>query len=348
MRSILLITLFFLSSIQCGDKQHILVTGGAGYIGSHVAKALADEGYIPVIFDNFSTGYLENCKWGYCIQGDLSDLEQLEAAFEAFPISAVCHLAASIKVDESVRDPEKYYMNNFVNTLYLLAAMKNHGVKHLVFSSTAAIYPTTNTLDPIKETIPGAPANPYGKTKLFVEEVLSDYQTAYDFDYVTLRFFNVAGIAIDQSILRNIETPSHFIDHIFHVACKKQPVLKLYGHDYPTADGFPTRDFVHVEDIARAYILSLHYLENGGASETFNIGTSNGFSIYEVLKEAKKIVGEDIPYEITDRRPGDVAISIADVQKAKEILGFEPKHSDLTMIMKNMWEYYHTNMASNH
>lgn len=307
----------------------ILVTGGAGYIGSHCALSLLTSGKNIVIFDNLSTGHIETVKtlskYGKVefIHGDLQNKEDVKKVFGAFNIDAVIHFAANSLVAESMTNPQKYYFNNVYGTLNLLEGMLEHNIKKIVFSSTAATYgePLYN---PIDENHPQNPINPYGQSKLMIEHILDDYSKAYDMRSVRLRYFNVAGADSEARIgeWHNIET--HLIPNILKSTFNNQKTFELYGNDYPTKDGTCVRDYINIEDLAQAHLLALTYLNNGGKTCFFNLGTKDGNTVKEVFDNCEKICTQKIPVKIMPRRDGDPSSLVADNSKAQEILNWKP------------------------
>ena len=316
----------------------ILVTGGAGYIGSHVIKALGEKGYEVITYDNLSTGHRWAVLFGELEVGDILDSKKLKEVFEKHKPDAVMHFAAHIVVPESVKQPLKYYTNNVSGTINLLNVMQEFGVDKFIFSSTAAVYGIPEKI-PVSETAPLKPINPYGYGKMVVEQILKDLSRAKDFNYISLRYFNVAGADFEARIGEGKEDATHLITMCVRTALGIRDVLNIYGTDYPTHDGTGIRDYIHVDDLAKAHILALEYLLNGGTSEVFNCGYSRGFSVKEVVKVAKKVTGVDFPVEYTDRRPGDPPALVADASKIKEKLNWLPKYNDLEYIIKTAWEW---------
>lgn len=308
----------------------ILVTGGAGYIGSHCALALLKKGCDIVIFDNLYTGHIETVKtlskYGNVefIQGDLQNRSDIKKVFDAYKIDAVIHFAALALVGESVADPQKYYMNNVCGTLNLLEGMLEHGVKKIVFSSTAATYGEPK-YSPINENHPQEPINPYGQSKLMVEKIMDDYSKAYDLRSVRLRYFNVAGADSETRIGEWHDVETHLIPNILKSTFNTGKTFEIYGDNYPTSDGTCVRDYVNVEDLAQAHILALEYLNNGGETNFFNLGTKDGNTVKEVFNTCEKICGLNIPVKTSPRRPGDPSALVADNSKAKEILHWDPQ-----------------------
>ena len=316
----------------------ILVCGGAGYIGSHVNKMLNRMGYDTVVFDNLVYGHREAVKWGKFVRGDLKNPEEIEAVFDACPIEAVMHFAAYAYVGESVTDPEKYYFNNVACTLNLLRAMRGHGCNKIIFSSTCATYGEPERV-PITEDMPQNPINPYGASKLMVERILSDYGTAYGLRSVALRYFNAAGADPEGEIGENHDPETHLIPLVLDAASGKRSDIKVFGTDYPTRDGSCIRDYIHVEDLAKAHILALQYLQNGGASERFNLGNERGTSVLEVIEAVKKVTGKDFKVTLSDRRPGDPATLVGSSDKVKAVLGWEPQYAEIETIVEHAWKW---------
>ncbi len=317
--------------------KNILVIGGAGYIGSHTVKMLAAQGYNPVVFDNLSKGHREAVSNHPFELGDLGDKTRLTEVFKKYAIDAVMHFAAFIEVGESVKEPSKYYHNNVAQVLNLLDAMVENNVKYFVFSSTAATFgePIRAKID---ETHPQLPINPYGNTKLMVEKMLADFDTAYGLKSTALRYFNASG-ADDSGEIGESHTPeTHLIPLVLQAAAGKRPSIKVFGTDYPTPDGTCVRDYVHVNDLARAHILALGKMEQDGKSERFNLGSGSGFSVAELIKEAKKITGIDFKVETAPRRAGDPAVLVANSTKAQQVLGWQPEYS-LTRIIQTAWNW---------
>ncbi len=310
----------------------ILVTGGAGYIGSHCVLALLKEGFAVHIFDNFSTGHKETVetlkKYGTLTysEGDLQNKTDIKKVFENNKIDAVVHFAAFSQVGESVKNPQKYYQNNVCGTLNLLEAMLENDVKKIVFSSTAATYGEP-VYTPIDENHPQLPINPYGQTKLMIERIMDDYDKAYGLKSVRLRYFNVAG-ADSEGRVGEWHTPeTHLVPNILKSSFGDGKTFEMYGDDYDTKDGTCVRDYINVEDLAQAHILALKYLNNGGETNFFNLGTQEGTTVKEVFDVCEQVIGKSIPVKKMPRREGDPAILVADNTKAKNELGWEPKNS---------------------
>ncbi len=317
----------------------ILVCGGAGYIGSHINKLLNSNGYDTVVFDNLIYGHREAVKWGEFVQGDLADIEALEEVFTGYHIDAVFHFAAYAYVGESVAEPEKYYYNNVVNTLNLLNVMRKHGCNRIIFSSTCATYGEPERV-PITEDMPQNPINPYGMTKLTVERVFRDYQRAYGLQFVVLRYFNAAVADPDCEIGESHDPETHIIPLVLDAASGKRPDIKVFGTDYDTPDGSCIRDYIHVTDLADAHLRSLHYLEEGNAGDFFNLGNAKGTSVLEVVESVKRVTGRDFTVTKTDRRLGDPAKLVGSSDKARLILGWEPRYSDIDTIVEHAWKWH--------
>ncbi len=316
----------------------ICVTGGAGYIGSHVIKALGREGHDLLVFDNLSTGHAWAVLSGKLIKGDLSELDFLNEVMYTFRPEAVIHFAASIQVEESVREPLKYYTNNVSNTLNLLDAMKFARVRNFLYSSSAAVYGIPDII-PVDETAELKPINPYGTTKEMVERVLQDMSAAGDLDYIALRYFNVAGADIDGHIGQAYAKPTHLITRALKAAKGESAGLSIFGNDYSTPDGTCIRDYIHVDDIARAHVLALEYLMDTGKSEAMNCGYGHGFSVKEVVSMVKQVTGVDFPVSDAPRRAGDSPVIVAGNSRLKERTGWEPRHDDLEFIIRTAWEW---------
>ncbi|ACI20229.1 UDP-glucose 4-epimerase GalE [Thermodesulfovibrio yellowstonii] len=320
------------------SKIKILVTGGAGYIGSHVVKALGERGYQVLTYDNLSYGCRDSVLYGDLVVADLADKEKLRRVFEEFKPDAVIHFAASIVVPESVREPIKYYRNNFCNTLNLIEACIEQGVKNFLFSSSAAVYGIPEK-SPVDETASLAPINPYGRTKAMVEHLLADLSQAEDFRYVSLRYFNVAGADISGRLGQRRPDATHLITLAVKTALGKRPFLEIYGTDYPTRDGTCIRDYIHVDDLAEAHLLALEYLIQNGKSDIFNCGYGHGYSVREVVDATKRVSGVDFKVIETTRREGDPPELVADNRKIKNTLCWMPKYDDIQYIVKTALEW---------
>ena len=319
----------------------VLVTGGAGYIGSHVAKELAKKGYEILTYDNLSTGNKWAVLHGELVVADLADKETLKKTFQEFNPDAIMHFAASLIVPESVREPLKYYRNNTVNTLNLLEAVVENKVNKFIFSSTCAVYGTPETI-PIDENTPLNPINPYGTSKMMNELALRDLAFANSaFNYVSLRYFNVAGADPEGELGQAYEDPTQLITRAMKTAKGEFPKLLIFGADYPTPDGTCIRDYIHVYDLTDAHILALAYLLEDGQSEVFNLGYGHGYSVKEVVAAAKRVTDIDFAAEETARREGDPTALVADNSKIKEILGWQARYDDLDFIIRTAWEWEH-------
>ena len=321
--------------------RRILVTGGAGYIGAHCCKALSALGYEPLVFDNFVTGHQKFVQWGDFFEGDICSSDDLIECLNRHPVDAVLHFAGFIEVGESVKDPAKYYANNVGGTLQLLRTVVDHGVKKFIFSSSAAVYGHPKQV-PIEENHPLEPVNPYGWTKLVVEKMLADFQTAHNLRWVALRYFNAAGADASGRIGEQHEPESHLIPRLLDAALKGERKVSIFGTDYPTEDGTCVRDYIHVSDLARAHVLALDYLNAGGDSDVFNLGQARGYSVKEVIKTASAVTGIKIPVQNEARRPGDPAELVASNQKATRLLGWKPSKSSLENILQSAFNWHQT------
>ncbi len=317
----------------------ILICGGAGYIGSHANKSLNERGCQTVVLDNLSRGHREAVKWGTFEQGDLLREEDLEHVFRRHEIEAVMHFAAFAYVGESMGRPEEYYENNVMGTLNLLKTMRRHGCGKIVFSSTCATYGEPEQM-PITENLRQEPINPYGASKLMVERILRDYECAYGMRFVALRYFNAAGADPEGEIGESHEPETHLIPLVLDAAAGKRPGVQVMGMDYDTLDGSCVRDYVHVTDLAEAHVLALEHLNQGGSSDRFNLGNEQGTSVLEIIKAAQKVTGRDFPVVKVGRRPGDPAILVGSGEKAKRILGWEPRYRDIEEIVAHAWSWH--------
>ncbi len=316
----------------------ILVTGGAGYIGSHVVKALGEEGHDLLIYDNLSTGHEWAVLFGRLYRGELADRAAILDALRTFRPEAVMHFAASIQVEESVREPLAYYRNNVVNTLNLLEAMREAGTGKFIYSSTAAVYGIPERI-PVDEQTPLQPINPYGASKVMIEHVLADLAAATDFRYCALRYFNVAGADPGGRIGQAYQEATHLITRALKTAKGEYPKLSIYGTDYPTPDGTCVRDYIHVNDLASAHLLALNHLMRTGRTEIMNCGYGHGYSVREVVDCAKKVTGVAFSAEETGRRAGDPPALVADSRHLRELTGWQPIHDDLEFIIRTAWEW---------
>ncbi|MDM8541608.1 UDP-glucose 4-epimerase GalE [Desulfococcaceae bacterium HSG7] len=316
----------------------ILITGGAGYIGSHANKMLYEKGYDTVVFDNLVYGHKKFVQWGEFVLGDLADYDLLDMVFKHYSIDAVMHFAAYAYVGESVTNPEKYYYNNVVNTLNLLKAMRMHDVNQFIFSSSCATYGIPQKI-PIPEDHPQMPINPYGQCKLIVENVLRDYADAYNLKYVSLRYFNAAGADPDGKIGEAHDPETHLIPLILDAASDQNKHISIFGTDYNTPDGTCIRDYIHVNDLAQAHILALNYLESGADSDVFNLGNGNGISVKEMIETARQVTCKTIQTIESPRRPGDPDSLVGSASKAKKILGWRPQYTALKNIIETAWHW---------
>ncbi|MGI6151047.1 MAG: UDP-glucose 4-epimerase GalE [Christensenellales bacterium] len=316
----------------------ILVVGGAGYIGSHMLACLAKKGMDAVVVDNLCTGHAAAVKHGKLLIGDVRDPDFLNDVFTKNTISGVIHFAAFSLVGESCKDPLKYYANNVTGAIELLSAMHRHGVKNIVFSSTAAVYGEPEK-QPIEETDRTLPTNPYGETKLAVERMLRWCAQAYGIRYVALRYFNAAGAAPELGIGEDHSPETHLIPIVLDAALGKRSHVGIFGDDYPTKDGTCIRDYIHVLDLANAHLLALNYLENGGTSDVFNLGNGSGFSVLEIVEAARRVTGIDIPAKVESRRPGDPSVLVASNEKAARILDWRPERTSINEIIASAWEW---------
>jgi UDP-arabinose 4-epimerase len=317
----------------------ILVTGGAGYIGSQTCKALAKKGFTPVTYDNLSTGHAYAVKWGPFVQGELNDKTRLTETISSFKPIAILHFAGSAIVHESLQDPKKYYRNNMGATLTLLETMKELSVQNIIFSSTCATYGHPEAT-PITETHSQVPISPYGRTKLMVEEMLTDFASAYDLKTIFLRYFNAAGADLETELGENHTPETHLIPSIIHAALGIKKELVVYGTDFDTKDGSAVRDYIHVQDLADAHVLALEYLLREKSSTTFNLGTGHGFSVFEIIDAIQAFCDKTILVKHENKRAGDPSTLTADNKKAKELLGWVPKHSELPIIIKSAWKWH--------
>lgn len=324
----------------------ILVTGGAGYIGSHACKALAEAGYLPVTYDNLSRGHRHAVRWGPLVEGEIADRAAVAAALRAHDVGAVMHFAAFAYVGESGTDPALYYRNNVLGTLALLDAMRDAAVDRIVFSSTCATYGLPDAT-PIAETTPQRPVNPYGETKLAIERALHWYGAAYGLRSVALRYFNAAGCARSGDIGEEHDPETHLIPLVLRAALGAAPLVSIFGTDYPTADGTAIRDYIHVEDLASAHVRALAYLAQGGASTALNLATGRGYSVREIIAAVARAVGHAVPQREAARRAGDPPVLIADPSRAHAVLGWRAECSDLDTIIGTAlaWEMRRHNTA---
>lgn len=320
-------------------SKNILVTGGAGYIGSHACKALSKAGFTPIAYDSLIYGHREAVRWGPLIEADLADRATLAETLRKYEIAAVMHFAAFAYVGESMTKPELYFNNNVVNTIGLLDEMLAAGVRHIVFSSTCATYGTPDSV-PITEDTPQRPVNPYGETKLMIERALYWYGQAHGMSYAALRYFNAAGADPDGEGGEEHDPETHLIPLILDAAAGKRAEIGIFGTDYPTPDGSAIRDYIHVQDLAEAHVAAIAYLAAGGDSIALNLGTGSGHSVREVIDAAERITGRHITRREADRRPGDPAALVADAGKARRVIGWSAKVSDLDSIIGTAWRWH--------
>lgn len=319
---------------------NILVTGGAGYIGSHVVEELQKSGFTPIVYDNLSTGHATAVPEDVqLVEGDIHDVTFTRHIMEQFNIDAVMHFAASSLVGESMENPAKYYFNNVEGSLHLLEAMRGAGVDRMVFSSTAAVYGEPEQV-PINENSRLNPTNVYGRTKLMIEKMLADYDMAYEMRYVALRYFNAAGASLSGKIGEDHNPESHLIPLVLKTAQGVRSQVAVFGTDYPTADGTCVRDYIHVCDLAKAHVLALQHLMRGGASRVYNLGSENGFSVRQIIDSAKKVTGVDFTVVEEERRAGDPAVLIASSAKIRQELGWVPEHSSVQEVISTAWQWH--------
>jgi len=319
------------------NEQCVLVIGGAGYIGSHMVAHLKSRQIAVVVLDDLSSGHRDALAPDVPFyQGDLADHHQLNAILAKHNIGAVMHFAAFIEVAESVASPAKYYQNNVVKTTQLLDWMRDKSIKYFIFSSTAAVYgePQSALID---ETHPALPINPYGRSKLMVEQICYDYANAYDFHYIALRYFNASGAHPDGHLAERHDPETHLIPILLQAAMGLRSQFTIFGDDYPTEDGTCVRDFIHVMDLCSAHYKALHYLLQGGESQAFNVGTSEGYSVKQVVEQAKKVIEQEFKVEVAPRRAGDPSRLVADATKLKEICDWRPEFSDINTIIRDAY-----------
>jgi UDP-arabinose 4-epimerase len=332
--------------IGLGNKvmKTILVTGGAGFVGSHACKALSRAGYMPVVFDNLERGHANSVKWGPLEHGDLRNEQHLQRVFETHRPWAVMHLAAYAYVGESTAEPARYYDNNIGGTAKLLQACATFECKNVVFSSSCATYGIPERL-PLTEAAAQNPVNPYGYTKLVVERMLKDAEAAYRIRHVALRYFNAAGADPDGELGELHQPETHLIPLVLFAAMRREPSIKIFGHDYATSDGTCIRDYVHVSDLADAHVAAVGWLEAGESSDSFNLGNGRGFSVAEVVRTSEKVTGLPIQIEMWPRRPGDPPTLVSDSSKARRILGWTPKFPELERQVMHAWTWFRDKMA---
>jgi len=319
-------------------NKNILVTGGAGYIGAHACKALSRAGYMPVTYDNLVYGHSEAVEWGPFVEGDIADREKLNNTLSQYQPLAVMHFAAFAYVGESVENPGKYYRNNVAGSLSLLEAVRDHGIDKFIFSSTCASYGTPEAI-PLKEDHPLRPINPYGFSKVMIEQMLKDFDTAHEIRYISLRYFNAAGADPEGEIGEDHEPETHLIPLVLDVAAGKRQLLTIFGDDYDTPDGTCIRDYIHVEDLAQAHVLGLKALEEGAKSNIYNLGNGKGFSVKEVVDAAARVTGRKIPVKIGARRAGDPPCLVGDSCRIRKELGWSPRLKTLETIIQTAWNW---------
>lgn len=318
---------------------NVLVTGGAGYIGSHTVKALLEAGHTPVVFDDLSTGHRESIGDVPFVLGNVADREAVAGALEEYAIDAVMHFAAKSLVGESMEHPAKYYVNNLAGGIALLEAVRQRGVRLFIFSSTAAVYGEPEAV-PIPESHPLRPTSVYGRTKLAFEQTLEDYSRVYGIRYAALRYFNAAGADPGGEIGEAHDPETHLIPIIIQAALGKREQVTVFGSDYPTEDGTCVRDYVHVTDLADAHVLALEALAGGAQPGVYNLGNGQGFSVRQVIEAVEKVTGKTIPVQDGPRRPGDPAVLVASSEKAREALGWRPKLHSLEAIVQTAWKWH--------
>ena len=316
----------------------VLVVGGAGYIGSHMVWQLGQFGVRVVVLDDLSSGHADAVFGAELVQGSMADVALLESLFAIHRFDAVMHFASFIQVGESVVDPGKYYANNVANTLLLLDAMRRHGVQQFIFSSTAAVFGEP-AYCPIDEAHPLSPINPYGRSKLMIEQVLADYARAYGLRSVSLRYFNAAGAHPDALLGERHEPETHLIPLVLQAVAGKRPHISVFGTDYPTPDGTCIRDYIHVMDLADAHWRALQYLQAGGETTVFNLGNGGGYSVKQVIDTAALVTGLFVPVQYGPRRVGDPARLVADATQARQVLGWQPQYAELETIVAHAWQF---------
>jgi UDP-arabinose 4-epimerase len=326
------------------NNRPVIVTGGAGYIGSHACKALARAGYLPVAYDNLCYGQERAVKWGPFERGDILDRLRVEEVITKYRPEAIIHFAAFAYVGESVTDPGKYYRNNVAGSLNLLETMRDLHIPRIVFSSSCATYGLPDRL-PISEEAPQQPINPYGASKLMVERMLADFGTAYGITWSALRYFNAAGADPDNEIGEDHDPETHLIPLVLDAASGRRPSITVLGTDYDTPDGSCIRDYIHVTDLADAHVLALQAIEDSSPFAAYNLGNGRGFSVREVIAAAERVTGLTVPVVLGERRVGDPAALVSDASKARKILGWQPKISDLDEIVRTAWAWHQRSPA---
>jgi UDP-glucose 4-epimerase len=321
------------------SMKNILVTGGAGYVGSQTCKLLKEKGYTPVVFDNLVYGHKYAVKWGDLVIGDLNNFTEIDSAIKKYQPVAVIHCAAYTYVGESVSTPAKYYENNVVGSLNLFNAMLKNNVKNIVFSSTCATFGNIEKF-PLLESTPQNPISPYGMSKLMVENILKDFDHAYGLKSVIVRYFNVSGADYESEVGEDHTPESHIIPLVLDVALGISDHIKMFGDDYPTKDGTCIRDYIHTEDLANAHVLSLEYLFKNNTSNDFNLGSETGYSVKEIINAVEKVSNKPVKIVVSPRRAGDPASLVATAKKAKEVLGWEAKYKDIYKIVETAYKWH--------
>lgn len=322
--------------------KNVLVIGGAGYIGSHMCKYLAEKGYHPLVLDNLCYGHPQAVKWGPLFRGEMADERLLGRIFSEYDIAAVMHFAAFCYVGESVGNPGKYYQNNVADTIKLLNVMVRSKVSNFIFSSSCATYGDPVEI-PMTEEHPQNPINPYGRSKLMVEQILEDFRRAYGLESVSLRYFNAAGADPDGELGEDHNPETHLIPLVLQTALGRRETVHIFGNDYPTEDGTCIRDYIHIRDLAQAHLLALERLLDGLPGGKYNLGNGNGYSVAEVIETARRITGKTIPAVVTERRSGDPAVLVGSAKKASEELGWRPLFPDLASIIETAWRWHRAN-----
>ncbi|XCN73647.1 MAG: UDP-glucose 4-epimerase GalE [Candidatus Electrothrix aestuarii] len=312
----------------------ILVTGGAGYIGSHTCKLLAQRGYLPITYDNLVYGHSWAVQWGPFIQGDIADTALLDKVFAEHQPEAVIHFAAFAYVGESVQQPEKYYQNNVAGTLALLEVMRRYDCQQLIFSSTCATYGNPQTL-PLTEAHPQQPINPYGRSKLMIEQILEDYSSAYELASISLRYFNAAGADLEGQVGEEHDPETHLVPLVIQAALGRRSAIEIFGTDYDTPDGTAIRDYIHVADLADAHVRALEFLEKEKKSLAVNLGTGTGTSVQRIIQAVEELSERKVPVKLGPRRPGDPPTLIASADKAEKLLGWRPQCSAIETIIRS-------------
>jgi UDP-arabinose 4-epimerase len=322
-----------------GTRGAILIAGGAGYIGAHCSKAVAEAGFVPICYDNLTTGHRSFVQWGPLVVGDIGDSDQVASIIRQHDVQAVMHFAASSAVGESVADPQKYYLNNVAGTLGLLQGMREAGCNRLVFSSTGAVYGNASR-DPIPETAAGPTVNPYGRSKYMIEQILADFRAAYGFASTALRYFNACGADASGTIGEWRDPETHLIPRALMALQGHVGDFAIFGTDYDTADGTAVRDYIHVDDLATAHIAAIERLLQGDPGGVFNLGTGTGYSVQQIVNAIHRETGRAVPLVIRERRAGDPAILVADPARAEQQLGFKARRSDLGAIIRSAWAWH--------